>query len=49
MGDGVDTLFDDDGRALSLGTPGFVEAWEEALNNDEDETLEPCFPEHMEN
>ncbi len=48
MGDGVDALFDEEGRALSPGTPGFVEAWENALNADETETLEAYFPEHWE-
>ena len=47
MGDGVDALFDTEGRALSPGTPGFVEAWEEALNCDENETLEAYFPQHL--
>ena len=49
MGDGVDTLSVDreDGSTETLcpGTPGFIEAWEEALNEDEDETLEAYFPE----
>jgi hypothetical protein len=48
MGDGVDTLFDQEGQALSPGTPGFVETWEKALNADEAETLEAYFPEHVE-
>jgi hypothetical protein len=48
MGDGVDTLFDEHGRALSPGTPGFTETWENALNNDEQSTLEAYFPEHVE-
>lgn len=47
MGDGVDTLFDEDGHALSPGTPGFVETWEEALNGDENSTLEAYFPHHL--
>lgn len=44
MGDGVDSLFDDDGHALSPGTPGFVEMWESVLNADENSTLETYFP-----
>ena len=32
MGDGVDTLFDEDGMALMPGTPGFIETWEEVLD-----------------
>lgn len=48
MGDGVDTLFDEEGRALSPGTPGFLEAWEEALNSDEVGTLEAYFPQQVE-
>jgi hypothetical protein len=43
MGDGVDTLFDEEGEALWPGTPGFVEAWEAALNADEAETWEAYF------
>jgi hypothetical protein len=47
MGDGVDTLFDDDGKALVPGTPGFVEAWEAVANADEQGTLEAYFPQHV--
>jgi hypothetical protein len=43
----VDTLFDEDGKALVPGTPGFVEAWEAALNADEQGTLEAYFPPHV--
>lgn len=46
MGDGVDTLFDDDGKALSPGTPGFIETWADVLNGDEQMTLEAYFPQH---
>lgn len=45
MGDGVDTIFTDDGEALSPGTEGFVERWEAVLNSAPDETLEAYFPE----
>lgn len=45
MGDGVDTLFTDEGAALNPGVPGFVPAWEDALNSDEDETRAAYFPE----
>lgn len=48
MGDGVDTLFDEEGRALSPGTPGFIEAWEKELNEPDNETMEAYFPEHLE-
>lgn len=48
MGDGVDTLFDDEGHALPPGTPGFVEAWEDTLNADVSSTLEAYFPQHAE-
>ncbi len=48
MGDGVDALFDEDGKSLVPGTLGFVEAWEAALNADEHSTLEAYFPQHME-
>lgn len=44
MGDGVDTLFGEDDKALCPGTEGFIEAWEEVLNADEEETLEAYFP-----
>lgn len=47
MGDGVDTLFDEDCHALYPGTPDFIETWEEALNADEQSTLEAYFPEHI--
>ncbi len=48
MGDGVDTLLDEDGKALIPGTPGFIEAWEHVLNADEQGTLEAYFPQHLE-
>jgi hypothetical protein len=48
MGDGVDALFDREGRPLSPGTPGFVETWADALNADEQETLAAYFPQHVE-
>lgn len=48
MGDGVDSLFDEDGRALKPGTPGFVETWEHVLNTDQQTTLEAYFSEHLE-
>lgn len=47
MGDGVDSLFDEDGHVLSPGTPGFVEMWEGVLNADENSTLEAYFPQHL--
>jgi len=46
MGDGVDTLIDEDGRALVPGTSGFIEAWESALNADETATLAAYFSQH---
>ncbi|HZZ79985.1 MAG TPA: hypothetical protein VFE62_15810 [Gemmataceae bacterium] len=48
MGDGVDTLFDEEGKALVPGTSAFVDAWESALNEDEQATLEAYFPQHVE-
>ena len=45
MGDGVDTLFDADGDSISPGNVGFCEAWAEALNAAEAETMEAYFPE----
>ncbi len=48
MGDGVDTLFDEEGRALSPGTPGFIDTWEKILNEPGNETMEAYFPEHLE-
>ncbi len=46
MSDGVDVLFDADGTPISPGTPCFTDAWAEALNANEGETLEVYFPEH---
>lgn len=43
MGDGVDSLFDDDGHALCPGTPSFAETWEDVLNADEQSTLDAYF------
>jgi hypothetical protein len=48
MGDGVDALFDDNGKSLIPGTPGFIETWEAVLNTDEQSTLEAYFPQHVE-
>lgn len=48
MGDGVDTLFDEDGEALSPGMPGFIETWSDVLNEDEQTTLEAYFPQFLE-
>ena len=48
MGDGVDTLFNEEDEALSPGVEGFVEAWEKSLNACEGETLEAYFPQHVE-
>lgn len=45
MGDGVDTLFDENDKAMSPGTEGFVECWEDSLNENREETLEAYFPE----
>jgi hypothetical protein len=48
MGDGVDTLFDQDGKVLVPGTPGFVEIWEDVLNAYARTTLEAYFLDHLE-
>jgi hypothetical protein len=48
MGDGVDALFDHNGKSLIPGTPGFIETWEAVLNADEQSTLEGYFPQHIE-
>jgi len=45
LGDGVDTLFDDEGTPISPGTPRFCQRWAEALNTDESETLAAFFSE----
>lgn len=45
LGDGVDTLFDRNGRALTPGTERFRLTWEKALNANPDETMEAYFPE----
>ena len=47
MGDGVDTLFDED-QALVPGISGFIEYWEVALNADPGETLAAYFPQLVE-
>jgi hypothetical protein len=44
MGDGVDTLFDDNCEPLTPGTEEFRKAWEDSLNGSECETLEAYFP-----
>jgi hypothetical protein len=44
MGDGVDTLFDEDGKALVPGSPGFIASWEYVLNADTQTTIEAYFP-----
>lgn len=44
MGDGVDTLFDENDKAMSPGTEGFIEYWENSLNENSEETLEAYFP-----
>ncbi len=48
MGDGVDTLFDVDGNALSPGDADFVETWERVLNENVWDTLGVYFPQHLE-
>lgn len=45
LGDGVDTLFDRNGRALTPGTERFRLTWERVLNENPDETMEAYFPE----
>ena len=47
IGDGVDTLFDDEGHSLYPGTPGFIETLQEVLNADADSTIETYFPQHI--
>ena len=48
LGDGVDTLFDEDDKPLVPGTPGFIRMWEGILNDFAADTLEAYFPQHME-
>lgn len=48
MGDGVDTLFDKDGKALVPGSPGFTAVWEDVLNADAQTTQDAYFPQHEE-
>lgn len=45
LGDGVDTLFEPNGRALIPGTERFRLMWERSLNVNPAETLESYFPE----
>ncbi len=49
MGDGVDTLFNEDGKPFVPGTSDFRETWERRLNDDEQSTLEAYFPQHAGN
>lgn len=44
MGDGVDTVFDEDDHAIWAGDPRLIPMWEAMLNEDEDETLACYFP-----
>lgn len=48
MGDGVDALFDKDDKPLTPGTPGFIEAWEAALNSTPNTTLAAYFSDEEE-
>jgi hypothetical protein len=43
LGDGVDSLFDHEGTPISPGTLGFCEAWADAVNAHENETLAAYF------
>lgn len=43
MGDGVDMLFDAEGKAISPGTENFRVMWEMMLNEDENETERAYF------
>jgi len=45
MGDGVDSVFDENEEAMSPGDPNFIEKWEKTLNHNPQETLEAYFPE----
>lgn len=45
LGNGVDSLFDAEGTAISPGSPGFCQAWSKVLNTDEGETLAAYFSE----
>lgn len=44
MGDGVDTIHDENGKAELPGTEEFRAKWEEILNDNESETMEAYFP-----
>lgn len=48
MGDGVDSLFDLDGNAVTPGTEGFCDWWTKELNANIYDTYEAYFPELME-
>ena len=45
MGDGVDTLFKENGKAMSPGSEWFRLCWQRWLNESPEETLEAYFPE----
>lgn len=44
MGDGVDAIFDENEEAIPAGDARLIPAWEKALNESPDETLEAYFP-----
>lgn len=44
MGDGVDQILDDDSNTMTPGSPGFIQTWEDCLNQDPWETLRAYFP-----
>lgn len=44
LGDGVDSIFDDNDESVSPGTKAFVQLWEDDLNASGAETLEAYFP-----
>lgn len=49
IGDGIDTIFDEDGEAYSPGTKEFLEKLEDSLNSNDNEVMEAYFPEFLEN
>jgi len=46
LSDGVDCIFDENDKAISPGTPGFVELWTHHMNTDP-EVMEAYFPQWL--
>lgn len=45
IGDGVDSVFTPNGKAMRCGTERFRKIWEKSFNDCENDTMEAYFPE----